>query len=410
MGDFGAELARWMLARGLGVRELHRRSGYSAGYITQLRQGRRNPSPDAARDLDDALGAGGALTGCWAAGRGPVGGLAAALAQPSRPSHDRLCSSGSEPETDRRASAVIAAIGKALHAAPERGHRRDQAELERDVVRAWELRQSAEYAQLGGLLAGLLRDIASGEAGAGVSVHAYNMTSSLLKRLGGFEMAAVAADRAFRAASQAENQALLSAAKLRVANVYLAASRYAEAGAVAAAAADDLPPRAASAPQEVAAFGALLLTAAVAAAKLGEAAQAWEFLGQAKAAAVACDREHASLYAVFGPVNVAIHGVQVATELGDGREALRRAELTDPGGMPAALLERRSTLLIDIARAQHMLRDQTGAAETLIEAERVAPLEVRYSGVARGLLVDLLGGSRPSSALHDLAARLSAAA
>src|SRR6185437_2606030 len=61
MSGFGAELGRWMQARGVGVRELHRRSGYSAGYITQLRQGRRNPSPDAARDLDDALSAGGAL-------------------------------------------------------------------------------------------------------------------------------------------------------------------------------------------------------------------------------------------------------------------------------------------------------------------------------------------------------------
>src|ERR1700676_3070940 len=61
MSDFGAELERWMRARGVGVRELHRRSGYSAGYITQLRQGRRNPSPETASDLDDALRADGAL-------------------------------------------------------------------------------------------------------------------------------------------------------------------------------------------------------------------------------------------------------------------------------------------------------------------------------------------------------------
>ena len=58
---FGAELERWIRARGIGARELHRRSGYSAGYITQLRQGRRNPSPEAARDLDAALDAGGTL-------------------------------------------------------------------------------------------------------------------------------------------------------------------------------------------------------------------------------------------------------------------------------------------------------------------------------------------------------------
>jgi transcriptional regulator with XRE-family HTH domain len=62
MSDFGSEMGRWMGERGIGVRELHRRSGYSAAYITQLRQGQRSPSAHAAADLDDALGAGGALT------------------------------------------------------------------------------------------------------------------------------------------------------------------------------------------------------------------------------------------------------------------------------------------------------------------------------------------------------------
>ena len=61
MSDFGFELGRWMRERGIGVRELHRRSGYSAAYITQLRQGQRNPKADTARDLDDALSAGGVL-------------------------------------------------------------------------------------------------------------------------------------------------------------------------------------------------------------------------------------------------------------------------------------------------------------------------------------------------------------
>ena len=213
------------------------------------------------------------------------------------------------------APAVIAAIGDALHAVPT-GPGRDHTELDRDVMRAWEL-------------------------------------------------AAVVADRAFRAASRDGSGLLVGAAKLRVANVYLSASRHAEAVAVAAAAADDLPSGRTSTPEEVATFGALLL---------------------------------------------AVHGVQVATELGDGREALRRAERTDPGRMPAVLLERRSTLLIDIARAQHMQRDTAAAGGTLIEAERVAPLEVRYSGAARDLLGGLLGNGKLSADLREMAARLGVAA
>ncbi|HET6192232.1 MAG TPA: helix-turn-helix transcriptional regulator [Trebonia sp.] len=308
------------------------------------------------------------------------------------------------------APSVIAAIGAALHADPSAQPADDHAALERGVLRAWELRQSAEYARLGGLLTDLLREIVSGQADPAASVHVCNMASSLLKRLGAYEMAAVAADRAFRAASQSGSMLLVGAAKLRVANVYLAASRHAEAVAVAAAAADDLPPGRTSAPEEVATFGALLLTAAVAAAEMGEAAQAWEFLGHARAATAVYDREHADLYAVFGPVNLAVHGVQVATELGDGREALRRAERTDPGRLPAVLLERRSTLLIDMARAQHMRRDAAAAGETLLEAERVAPLEVRYSGAARGLLGELLSAGRPAAGLREMADRLNLAA
>lgn len=319
---------------------------------------------------------------------------------------------GRQPERPHgpHAPTVIAAISAALHADPAGQPAYDQVALERDVLRAWELRQSAEYARLGGLLTDLLREIASGQADPASSVHVCNMASSLLKRLGAYEMAAVVADRAFRAASQSGSGILVGAAKLRVANVYLAASRHAEAVAIAAAAADDLPPGRTSAPQEVATFGALLLTAAVAAAKMSEAAQAWEFLGHARAATAIYDREHADLFAVFGPVNLAVHGVQVATELGDGREALRRAERTDPGRLPAVLLERRSTLLIDMARAQHIRRDATAAGDTLIEAERVAPLEVRYSGAARGLLRELLSTGRPAAGLREMAARLDVAA
>jgi hypothetical protein len=126
------------------------------------------------------------------------------------------------------------------------------------------------------------------------------------------------ADRAFRVAGQTGSGLLVGAAQLRVANVYLSASRHAEAIAVAAAAADNLPPTAASPPAAVATFGALLLTAAVATARMGEATQAWKFLGHAKAAAVLIGHEQADLFAVFGPVNLAVHGVQVATDLGDG--------------------------------------------------------------------------------------------
>jgi len=288
------------------------------------------------------------------------------------------------------------------------------------VLQAWRLRQSARYAELGELLTGLLRETvahlgtsiggASAPTAVSAAVHAHNTVSSLLKRLEAFEMAAIAADRAFRFAEQAEDSLLTGTATLRLANVFLAAGRDAEAMETAAHGADAVPPGAEARPEAFATFGALLLTAAVAAVQMNEAAQAWEFLGHAKSAAGSLATEQAGLCAVFGPVNLAIHGVQVATELGDFREALRRAERVEVAKLPASLVERRTTLLIDIARSQMGQGDHGAAGDTLLEAERLAPLEVRYNGVARGLLSGLLARSRGSVELRELAERVGVAA
>ena len=59
MSAFSTELARLMGASGTGVRELGRRSGYSAGYISRLRSGGQAPAEDTAARLDELLGAAG---------------------------------------------------------------------------------------------------------------------------------------------------------------------------------------------------------------------------------------------------------------------------------------------------------------------------------------------------------------
>jgi hypothetical protein len=61
MTDFGAELTRLMDERGIGVRELHRMSHYEAGYISNLRNGKRRPSGECAAKLDKVLEANGRL-------------------------------------------------------------------------------------------------------------------------------------------------------------------------------------------------------------------------------------------------------------------------------------------------------------------------------------------------------------
>jgi hypothetical protein len=62
MSAFGDALARLMTERGVPVRELARKSHYSAGYISNLRSGAKRPSADCAAELDELLDGGGKLT------------------------------------------------------------------------------------------------------------------------------------------------------------------------------------------------------------------------------------------------------------------------------------------------------------------------------------------------------------
>jgi transcriptional regulator with XRE-family HTH domain len=59
--NFAEALTAAMDGRGIGVRELARRVPCDAGYVSQLRHGRKQPSPRIAARLDEVLGTGGEL-------------------------------------------------------------------------------------------------------------------------------------------------------------------------------------------------------------------------------------------------------------------------------------------------------------------------------------------------------------
>jgi transcriptional regulator with XRE-family HTH domain len=61
MSEFSDELRRFMAERGIGVRELARRLPCNAGYVSNLRSGKKRPSQQTAFRLDEVLDAGGLL-------------------------------------------------------------------------------------------------------------------------------------------------------------------------------------------------------------------------------------------------------------------------------------------------------------------------------------------------------------
>jgi hypothetical protein len=289
--------------------------------------------------------------------------------------------------------------------------------LDRRVIEAWKHRQGSHYMELGQMLPGLLVDAQvvsqemTGDQQAmafGLLAHSYNTASSVLRKLGDNGLAVIAADRAVQAARTVGEPLLLAASAYRLANAFLPAGRVLEAKEVALSAASGLESRLDASTAHLATWGGLLLTAAVAAARQGDSGEAWELVGEAKSAARRLGTDHADLHTIFGPTSLAIQSVQVAAELGDGREVLRRAKLVDPTRLPSYLVERRSHYLIDVARGHAHRADDPAAVAMLLEAERLAPQEVRYNPIASELVMVLLKRERRAATpgLRDLSARI----
>jgi hypothetical protein len=256
----------------------------------------------------------------------------------------------------------------------------DVKSLDHRVHTAWKLRQGSHYVELGQALPGLLADahLASRELTGDQQAlafaflaHSYNAASSLLRKLGDEGLAMIAADRAVQTARTVSEPLLLAACAYRLANAFLPAGRIVEAKEVALSAAGGLEPCLDASPAHIATWGGLMLTAAVAAARQGDGREAWELVGEAKAAARRLRTDYADLHTIFGPTSLAIQGVQVAAELGDGREVLRRARSVEPTRLPPYLVERRTHLLIDVARGHAHRADDPAAVATLLKAERL---------------------------------------
>lgn len=147
-----------------------------------------------------------------------------------------------------------------------------------------------------------------------------------------------------------------------------------------------------------------MLSAAAAAARRGDAYEAYAALRAARAYATEMGRDLVALGTMFGPVNVAIHNVAIPVELGKPGDAVRSIP-AGPVAVPSFLAERKARFLIDVARAHAGVGDNTAAEEALILAEETAPDEARHHRLTRQLIDELLPRSRPSSAVHALAGR-----
>ncbi|MDG4781162.1 helix-turn-helix domain-containing protein [Micromonospora sp. WMMD961] len=289
-------------------------------------------------------------------------------------------------------------------------------ELRRQVGHAWLTYQHAHYGQLVRVVPGLL-DAAQAARKPEALVQAYRITSSLLVKLGEADLGWLAADRAMAAAG--DDRLLAAAANISVGQALRAQGRDRLALCALLPAVDRVLPQSGhSGNQEVcgafgdqscrkrldqegegegqgehrewAVGGTLLVQAALAAAGCGEHRRADELTERAAGIAAhlrGYDDPHRTS---FGPVAVEVARVLVMVQKGDPIEALKRhSTLVRREGWRRLPAEHRGAYLVDVARAYLQLGDVRGAARALVDADSVAPAEVRCRPLARTLIADV---------------------
>ncbi|RAO34355.1 hypothetical protein PSN13_03222 [Micromonospora saelicesensis] len=260
-------------------------------------------------------------------------------------------------------------------------------ELKRQVGYAWLSYQHAHYGQLVRVLPGLL-DAAQGAQTPMLLVQAYRITSSLLVKLGEADLGWLAADRAMSAA--ADDPVLAATAAISVAQALRASGRDRLALAATLAAANRItsgPQRSAG---EWAVGGTLLLQAALAAAGGSESRRADELIDRAAGVAAGLRGYDDVHRTSFGPVAVDVARVVVATQRGDAADALQRhGTVVRREAWRRLPAEYRGAYLVDVARAYLQMGDLRGAARALVDADSVAPAEVRCRPLARTVIADV---------------------
>ncbi|MEU7774452.1 helix-turn-helix domain-containing protein [Micromonospora taraxaci] len=288
-------------------------------------------------------------------------------------------------------------------------------ELRRQVGYAWLTYQHAHYGQLVRVLPGLL-DAARGARSAEVLVQAYRITSSLLVKLGEADLAWLAADRAMSAAG--DDPFLAATAAISVAQALRASNRDRLALAATLSAANRILPslpgpgdqemcgtvgdqiarkpldhggdgRGGSA-GERAVGGTLLLQAALAAAGCGDALRAHELTDRAAGVASNLRGYDDTHRTSFGPIAVDLARVLSAAQRGDSDEALQRhVTVVRREAFRRLPAEYRGAYLVDVARAYLQVGDLRGAARALVDADSVAPAEVRCRPLARTVIAEI---------------------
>lgn len=235
---------------------------------------------------------------------------------------------------------------------------------------------------------------------------AYQLAATQLTKLGERDLAWIAADRGLAAVHATGDPVVIGSLFRSVGHALHAIGHYAEAICLTEHAAEHLTPHLRHpTPALLSVYGTLYLSGSMAAARAGDAATTRAFLTAAGQAAARLGADANHVWTAFGPTNVAIHRVAAAAELGDFQVAVDLGPTLDTSGLP---MERRVRHALEVARAYTARTRLDEAQAVLLEAERMAPEQVRHHFLSRQLAVTWIRQQRgkPNASLVALARRL----
>ncbi len=396
--ELGERVTELRTRRGLSQRELAAEVGRSESWVSQVERGvLRVDRVPVLQALADALGV-------------TLRDLRPETGEP-RPQE----SGGSDLDTLRLVITGHPAPSLLLGGPGTAGHPTADA-LAQQVHEAWQLVHASSFRAANALLVDLLPALEQSMRlarrperphRARLLADAYQAASSAFARLDEADAAWVAADRAINVAEAGGDPLGALSGLFRMAHAFITLRRLDQAEHAALSGIEALRPAAESdeaTPEQLSVYGALHLVLAIVHARAGQRSAARDAIaiGRAIGARIGSDRN--DYETEFGPTNVELHAVAVNVELGDAGEALDVAAAVDASGLSA---ERRSRLLIDVARAHAQRRHFGDAIQALLAAEATAPEQVHTHALARQLIRDLVAitGRRAPEELTELARR-----
>lgn len=272
--------------------------------------------------------------------------------------------------------------------------------LERGVRFGWMAFQASNYQAVGRALADFIRDAQAAvwqldnderrQAQTWLA-WTYQLTAATAFKLGDAQLGWVAADRSIQIAEQTGDLTLIGSAARRVAHALSATQQSDDAVRLVKSAASRLEPHLGAAdPAFASAYGMLLLKGSIAAARLHQEADVRDLQNEALTVAARLEYDRNENWSAFGTTNVLVHRVSALADMhGSGRVIEAAADIV-PGDLMRLPRERRASHLLDVTRGYLQAGQRDQASVNLLEADQLAPEEVRCRHKTRLILSDLV--------------------